>query len=251
MRILSFLLICFFSLPAFGQDEFDDIDTDDDSSISINLGKSKIRFLLFEIGLNTYLFDGSFDLPNESFNGSDYRISDLEQQYGGSINYNLHLFRQRIDLGTRIVSFHNGLFFEWSNYRFENDISLIPDQERLTIIQDTVSFSRNRLHTTFLKVPLLLQIQTKPKRPSKSFRLAGGVEGGVLISSALRQRSEERGKEKIKDTFNMNQFRVGFRAEIGFGPINFYASYSTTPLFKDQEGPELIPFNFGLIIIPF
>ncbi|MEO1437761.1 MAG: outer membrane beta-barrel protein [Bacteroidota bacterium] len=207
--------------------------------------------MLFEIGLSTYVFDNSFNLPDESFNGSSYLISDLEQQYGGSFNYNLHLFRQRIDLGIREISFQNGLYFEWANYRFQEDISLVADQPTLTVVPDSVDFDRNRLHTTFLKVPLLLQIQTNPRRPSRSFRVAGGIEGGVLLSSALRQKSDERGKERIKDTFNMNQFRASLRAELGFGPINFYANYALTSLFKREEGPELIPFNFGLIIVPF
>ncbi|OWY20741.1 hypothetical protein C7N43_08140 [Sphingobacteriales bacterium UPWRP_1] len=233
---------------------------EDDKQIQINIGKEKhempeakaqhkfprikTRWVLFDMGVSTYMNNGSFNMPLE--------LENFDQRYGRSLNYQLHVFRQRVGLVKNNVNLLYGLGFDFSNYSFENPITLLKNSNPLEVtIDNAIDYKKNKLVTTALNIPLMLNFETNPRRPGKSFRLSAGVYGGLLIGSHTRQKSEELGNNKERDDYNLNKLRYGFVGQIGVGPINFYANYSPQSLFRDGRGPDLQPFNVGLSIIPF
>ncbi len=203
----------------------------------------RTRHFMLDIGSNTYLSDGKFNLPNE--------LNNMELDYGKSVNINLHLFRQRIGLIGRNLNFMYGLELAWNNYHFSESITLVHDADELTIVEDNINFKKNALGTTFLQLPVLLNIETNPNNLNKSFRLSAGVYGGVLLGARTKQKSSERGKVKIRDDFNLNKFRYGAIGQIGFGCVNFYVDYALNDLFKESQGPELTPISIGFSLVPF
>lgn len=204
----------------------------------------KTRWVLFDMGVSTYMNNGSFNMPSE--------LEQFDQRYGRSLNYQLHVFRQRVGLVKNNVNLLYGLGFDFSNYSFENPITLLRNTNPLeTSIDNAIDYKKNKLVTTALNVPLMLNFETNPRRPGKSFRLSAGVYGGLLIGSHTRQKSEEFGNNKERDDYNLNKLRYGFVGQVGVGPINFYANYSPQSLFRDGRGPDLQPFNVGLSLIPF
>ena len=56
-------------------------------------------------------------------------------------------------------------------------------------------------------------------------------------------------KEKDKQDFNVNPFRVSLTARMGYGWFNVFATYSLTQLFEDGRGPELYPFTIGITLL--
>lgn len=233
---------------------------EDNQDVIINIGKDgncepevknvrnnsriKTRWILFDMGVSTYLDNGSFNLSPE--------LDQFDQRYGRSLNYQLHVFKQRIGLIKNNVNLLYGLGFDFSNYSFENPITLVKNSNPLFVdVESTIDYKKNKLVTTALNVPLMLNFETNPNHPGKSFRLSAGVYGGLLIGSHTRQKSEEFGNHKERDDYNLNKLRYGLVGQIGMGPINFYANYSPQSLFRDGRGPDLQPFNVGLSIIPF
>jgi len=211
-----------------------------------NLSNIDTRWILLDLGINNYLYDGQFNLPNT--------LNDLELRTGRSINVNLHLFQQRLNLINHHVNLLYGLSFDFNNYFFENDITLGADADSLTITYENDAndaLKKNKLATTFLQMPIMLNFVTNPHKPGKAIRFSAGVFGGIKLSSRTKQKSEELGKIKRKDDFNLNDFRAGLVASVGIGGINLYAKYSLTPLFQDQERPKLHPFSVGISIIPY
>ncbi|MGB0930032.1 MAG: outer membrane beta-barrel protein [Chitinophagales bacterium] len=215
----------------------------DDDEDEISNDKVKTRWFMLDFGFNTYLSDGSFNLPNE--------LNDFDLDYARSVNVNMHIFRQRIGLINNNFNFMYGLELAWNNYHFENDITLLHNVDEVTVVESGVDFKKNKLATTFLQVPVLFNIETNPRKPGKSFRISVGGYGGLLLGARTKQKSSENGKVKIKDDFNLNKFRYGVIGQVGVGCINFYVDYALNDLFKDNTGPELRPISIGFTLVPF
>ena len=228
----------------YDEDEDDDEDNDGDRKDK-KLSNVKTRWGMLDLGINTYLQDGGFD-----FTG-DAELMDLN--YARSINVNIHVFRQRVNLIAHHVNLLYGLSFDLHNYSFSEPITLQPDTEPLVITMDSENdLRRNRLYNSFVEVPVMINLTSNPRKPGKAFRVSAGGYAGFLLGSRTRQRQEEGGQTVIqRDDFNLNKFRYGLTGQVGIGPINFYANYALNPLFEDGKGPELHPLNIGISVIPF
>jgi len=199
------------------------------------------RVGLIDIGFSTYFHNGSLNLPTE--------LDDFDQNYGGSLNLNLHAFRQRLPIIKDNLGFEYGLTIAWKQYRFANDFRILEDTIPFTIEDDGTSYKKNKLKTTFLEIPLMLTLS--PTNGRNPFYLSAGVYGGVLLGAKQKLKDDNGNKTKIKDDFNLNKFRYGVVGRIGFGPFAVYAQMSMTELFKAGQGPELTPFNVGISILDF
>jgi hypothetical protein len=102
-----------------------------------------------------------------------------------------------------------------------------------------------------MSLPLMLHFETNPQKLSRSFHFGIGGYAAVRLGSNLLMRGSNKYKEKIGDNFGLNDFLVGLRAEMGFGPVNLYAAYSLMNMFKNGQGPNLTPFSVGFTVIPF
>ncbi|MEM6697067.1 MAG: outer membrane beta-barrel protein [Bacteroidota bacterium] len=219
------------------ESDWDDDDDDDDWG---RRKSGKLRFSMLDIGLSSYLFDGSFELPQE--------LDELDLLYGGSLNINWHVFRQRLPIIKNTAFLEYGISFSWMQYKFANDFEIVPNSEELLTVPTDTELRRNKLKTTFIEVPLMLTIT--PGRNDNYF-ISGGVYGGVLVGSKQKIKSEDGDVNKIKDDFNLNKFRYGVEGRIGLGPVSFYAQYSLVDLFREDQGPQLTPINIGLTVLGF
>ncbi|HRI29875.1 MAG TPA: outer membrane beta-barrel protein, partial [Chitinophagales bacterium] len=157
----------------------------------------KTRYLLFDMGVSTYLHDGSYTLPNN--------LEQFEQRYGRSLDYNLYAFKQKLSFAQKHLNLTYGLGFNFSNYSFENPITLQKNTNPLVVtIDESRNYRKNKLVTTFINVPVMVGFETNPRKPNKSIRLSGGVFGGALLGSHTRQKDKEDGNIKVRDDFNLN-----------------------------------------------
>ena len=198
------------------------------------------RVGLLDIGFSTYLHDGSLNLPAD--------LDNFDQTFGGSWNINLHAFRQRLPIIKNAVGLEYGLTIAWKQYRFSNDFRILEDTIPFSVEDDGTSYRKNKLKTTFLEVPVMLTITPNSK---SNFYLSGGVYGGVLLNAKQKLRDEDGNRTRIRDDFNLNKFRYGVIGRIGFGPFAIYGQLALNNLFKDDQGPELQPFNVGISLLDF
>ncbi len=128
------------------------------------------------------------------------------------------------------------LGFDWNTYHFERNITLQKGQDSLSYaVDDTKHFSKNLLRSTYLSMPLTLNI--RPVRNS-DFTIAAGVEGGLLLGAKTKQISSEDGKVKVHGTFNLNPVRYGLFLGLGYEGIGLYAKYYLSDVFANGEGPK-------------
>jgi len=127
------------------------------------------------------------------------------------------------------------------NFRYENNISY--HKSPAYIFRDSVNFSKNKLYASYLSVPLMINVNTRPGK-KKGLSFSAGVSAGYLIGSRNKQISEERGKVKTKGDFDLEQFRLAYVGELGLGPIRLFGSYSIRPL--HGTGLKQYPYSVGL-----
>jgi hypothetical protein len=209
--------------------------------------KPKDKFKYWEgidIGLNGYMTpSNSLNVPSGS--------SFLELDYARSRSIAWNMGQLNIPIAKHHVQLVTGFGLEWNSYSFRNNWSLNPDAANVTATEENIDFTKNKLKTTWVNVPLLLEFNTG-KNEDKSFHLAVGVTGGYnLFRNRLKQEFNDEGnsvKRKVKDDFNVNPFRYALTARMGIGHYSVFANYSLSEMFKANRGPELYPFSAGFTL---
>ena len=201
----------------------------------------------FGLGVNGWLSNGNTSLPkNQNY---------MALNYGKSLNFQLN-FEKDIHLYKNYINLVTGLGFEWSQYQFDNKTRLNPDTNYTFGVIDTTntfSYKKNKLKTTFINVPLLVEFNTN-KNPDKAFHIALGVIGGYKLGSRTRQVLEQNGNTIRfirKDDYNINPFRLSAHASIGYKNFTMFGTYALNELFVNGKGPQLQAFTIGLKIISF
>jgi hypothetical protein len=177
--------------------------------------------------------------------------SDFDLNTGKSINVNIWLFMQRLNLINHHLHLKYGLGLELNNYRYNSAISYLKENPFVsgvapapTIIRDSISFKKNKLATDYITVPLMLSYSTNAYSQRRGFSISLGVSAGYLYSQRNKQISEKRGKEKTGGGIGVEQFKFSYVGEIGLGPVRLYGSYSPNSLFKNQL--DMRPYTLGI-----
>jgi hypothetical protein len=201
-----------------------------------------------ELGINGYMTpDNNLNLPA----GQEY----LDLRYEKSVAVNLNIYQQHLSLIGNQVGLYTGLGIGWNNYRLGNDILLVKGSQELEYDEVLVdNLNKNKLTMSMINVPLMLEFQTRSHSEFTKFHLAAGFNLGIRIGSHTKQVYDVNGKkDKVKshEDFYLNPFRYDLQARMGWGKLNFFATYSLNSLFRENKGPELHPFSIGLRIVNF
>lgn len=162
--------------------------------------------------------------------------------------YNIGLYKNRIGITT-------GTALEISNYNFKKNITLLPDSSPLNYYTDTIhNFIKNKLSVVYLSIPLLFEFQFPVGKKNKRIFFSAGAIGGLTIDSYTHQifKDKSKGKEyknRVREDFLLLPYRYGITVRIGYSFIRLFANYELTPLFGENDGPELYPFSAGIALI--
>ncbi len=195
-----------------------------------------------DIGVNGYLTPtNSLQVPI----GSPFLELDYSRSHSIAWNmgqYNLKIVKNYVQVVT-------GIGLEWNSYAFRNNWSLDADSPTVTASETNIDYSKNKLKTTWVNIPVLLEFNTS-KEDDKSFHIAVGVTGGYnIFRNRLKQEYTVDGiesKRKLKDDFNVNPFRYAATARVGYGDFSIFANYQLNEFFKENRGPALYPFSAGI-----
>ncbi|MCF8388632.1 MAG: PorT family protein, partial [Bacteroidales bacterium] len=250
---------------------------DDDGNVVYKKHKKKPKFnghwAGFDLGVNGFL------TPDNTMNyGPEFEYLDLNMTK--SIKVGINIFEQNLNLcRNQKWGLVTGLGWEINNYRFDDNVSLVPDSSSIKgYFNDGISMKKSKLVVNYVEVPLLLEFQTNAKRKVNSFHIAAGMVFGLRFASHTKQYYNETNKEytwlevdpetgnkvpvpgikfqspgtkksKVRDDFHLNPFKADATVRIGWGWVNLFGTYSITTLFKEGKGPELYPFSVGLTLV--
>ncbi|PWT77238.1 MAG: hypothetical protein C5B59_04500 [Bacteroidetes bacterium] len=160
---------------------------------------------------------------------------------GKSVNVNIWLFMQRLNIIEHIVNLKYGFGIELNNYRYTTNIKYLSNPTR--VIMDTVNYSKNKLAADYVTIPVMLNFNFTPHRRN-DFGLSVGASFGYLYNGRQKLVSNQFGKQKFHNSFDLNPWKISWIAEIQLGPIKLYGSYATQSMFG--RGLNQIPYNAGI-----
>ncbi|CAN5279092.1 hypothetical protein BH09BAC2_BH09BAC2_02450 [soil metagenome] len=181
--------------------------------------------------------------------------NDFKLKTGKSSNVNIWFFMQRLNVVKHYLNLKYGLGIEMNNYRFSEPLSFrnsgpVPYSTSGQIInhpfvfRDSISFSKNKLSADYITVPMMVNFNTIPNSTKNGLSFSIGVSAGYLYSSRNKQKSDERGKEKTKENFDIQKWKFSYIGEIGLGPVRLYGSYTPKSLFENSLNVK--PYAIGV-----
>lgn len=223
------------------KDSDDDATDNEDAALSTKASK--------KVQSNYFNFDfGFLYLSNLS---SIPKVALLELDNSKSMYVNIHLVDVSFSLYKNYVQLCTGIGYEFNNYRFAKDITLTPRLDSIQIITESICFEKNKLLTQYLTIPVALNIETNPLRPSKSFHITLGGELGYFLAGKTKQISSEHGKVKQYDDFNAQPITLDLVGMIGYGDLSAFVKFnpfsgSSREVFKNNLMPNLTVVSFGI-----
>src|SRR3546814_485903 len=178
------------------------------------------------------MLNGDLNLPAE--------YDDFEQKIGNSTNVQLRFLN--VDFRpSSFVRLNFALALDYNDWALENDVTLQPDQDVVTFLHEDIHFNKNKFKAKYLALPFNLQFRT-----ANDITFAGGFEPQFLLRGRVKQRSDERGKTKVNDNFNLREFRYAWVGRIGYNGFSVFCRYYPQSIFADEEGPDMQNISFGV-----
>jgi hypothetical protein len=162
-----------------------------------------------------------------------------------STNVNIWVVTQKLNLYQHKINLKYGLGVEMFNFRFDKSISFRQDIPT-NVKFDVIPFTKNKLLVKYLTVPVQFNFSPNPYN-KKAFYASIGMSAGYLWNAKNKQISGERGKEKFRGNFNLNDWRIATIGEIGVGSLRLYGSFANSNLFNNNQSfIDMQPFAVGL-----
>jgi hypothetical protein len=166
------------------------------------------------------------------------------------------------------ISFAVGLGIDAHNFNSNGVVDTLsggrtiffPLSAKLNDVDSTTrSYSKNKMTVAYLDLPIEFRFRTK-NETGKKFKFALGFKAGVLINKHTKykgnyvdQNTGTVKTDKVKSHYinNLESFRYGVSARVGYGMYNLMFFYSLSTLFEKDKGPEMFPVSVGISLTPF
>ena len=194
----------------------------------------------FDLGFTQFMDQGNYGVT---------KANQLLALNGGkSVNVNFRVADLNVNLADHKLFLNAGLEFDLHDYGFINNVTIQPNASKFNAYKDSsTNFSRDKLSTQYLELPLMLCFSSNPKHDKESFIIGAGAYGGILLGDYTKQVSDAHGLQRYYGDFHCNGIDYGFMGVIGFHDIQVYAKFNTSPLFEGSYGaPNLQSFTLGM-----
>lgn len=229
-------------------------DTTKNRNISIS---NRNRQKKSNLQTNWFIVDLGFANYNDNTNYSSAEAQafaplgdkdQLELRTGKSVNLNVWLFMQKLNITKHVLNLKYGLGLELNNYRFDDErVQLLQDPTKIVLNPEWTDLKKNKLAADYVTVPLMLNLNLTPKR-EKGFAISGGISAGYLYS-ARQKIKEGDDEEKTHDNFDLRKWKLAYIGELSLGPVKLYGSYAMKSMW--EKGLDQTPYNVGLRLSKF
>jgi hypothetical protein len=201
--------------------------------------KFKGHWAFFEMGVNSFA----------NVNYSAYETKNfMDVDHNKSMEVNINIFKVSFGLQKKAndIGMVTGLGLNFNDYRFTNPYTIKNENGYIVPVPiEEQGLQKTKLSTGYLTVPLLLEFQL-PKE--SGLWVSVGVIGGIKMGSHTKIKINDNITKDHND-FNINPFRGGATARLGYKGINVFGTYYFTQFFRDNRGPLMNPFAIGIGIL--
>jgi len=175
-----------------------------------------------------------------------------------SLTWRLNLIEQKFRIYRDYVGIYTGFAVAFNSYGLARNSDIVVDKDgdgisAIEITDETRNYTKNKLRTTILQVPLMLEFNSR-KEIKKNLHFAAGVIGGWVTSTITKQKWEnDTGKftTRRKENFLVSPYTIDFSARIGYKKSAIFFTYGLTPLFEKNQGQRVYPITFGIQLSQF
>ncbi|MGQ1947439.1 outer membrane beta-barrel protein [Geofilum sp. OHC36d9] len=205
----------------------------------------------FEMGLNNFFYSAPFDnnLPPESV------FMDLNGGKSIVVGINVLPYSIGLQKNGNNIGLVTGLGLTINNYRLDSPYLLSKDASGITVgTAADRPVKKNKITTTWLTVPLLLEAQFPASEMQHRAYISGGLYGGFKMGSHTKVVYDDNGgdkKDKSRKDINLNSFKYGATIRLGYRFVNLFATCDLSPMFQKNQGPEIYPWSVGLTLVGF
>ena len=228
---------------------------DGDSKIIINIGKADstistkkyprvyggITFTRLDWGFSRIMDNGNFTLSEDNKFLGYKKASNFGfdlAQFGVRLNDN---FKTYLSAG-----------LEWNYIRLKENVDFKENASTLTyeiIDREDIDYKKNVLTSTYLRMPISFEWRSSRNRHGDRAKIAFGAMTGVLLKGTQRLKSEENGKQKFKDNYNLASFQYGPFVRIGYDDFAIFGKYYMNDMFEKSPAQKNINnLTFGLTL---
>lgn len=204
---------------------------------------------IFDLGFSNYSDNTNYSSAAAQAYAPGSNKTWFELKDGKSRNVNIWFFMQKLNVVKHIVNLKYGLGLELNNYRYKQHVRYlentlaIPIPPRVILDGTTSrSYEKDKLAADYLTVPMMINFNFTPNR-QKGFGISAGISAGYLYSARNKTITSDEGKEKTKDDFELERWKLSYVAELALGPVRFYGSYAFKSMY--ERGLDIKPYNFG------
>jgi hypothetical protein len=214
------------------------------------LSNVSTNWWIVDLGFANYKDETNYPAAQQSgFLTSGVGSKDnLKLRTGKSVNVNIWVFMQKLNVLKHYVNLKYGMGVELNNYRFSDErVRFTKNPTTISLDQSLVNAGKNKLAADYVTVPLMLNFDFTPKR-YRGFGFSAGVSAGYLYSA--RQKIKANGdKNKLKDDFNLEKWKLSYIAELTLGPVRLYGAMAAKNMW--EKGLDQTPYNVGIRLSHF
>lgn len=220
--------------PTLGKKDYDS----DGKAIKYPRFFGGLTFTRIDWGFSRIIDDGSFTLSADN--------QFLDYKKASNFGFDVAQIGLRF---TDMFKMYLSTGFEWNYLRLKNNVVLDTETTPLSYITSDVAYDKNIFTSTYLRVPLTFEFRSRKNRHGDRAKFAVGAMTGILLKGTQRFKSEELGKQKFKDNYNLASFQYGVFARVGFGPMGVFGKYYLNDMFENSPNQQsLNNFTFGLTL---
>ncbi|HNS12738.1 MAG TPA: outer membrane beta-barrel protein [Bacteroidia bacterium] len=148
-----------------------------------------------------------------------------------------------------IIGLGFGIGFNSQNVAHDASLTKSSDGQKtvMTKIPKEIDYSINKLSLNFIDAQLELRLHSKPNKKQKRFKLSAGMKAGLLLQSHTKYKDDS-GTYKVAGVSNINKYQYGITSRLGYANWAIGGYYSLVGIFKDDKGPELVPYSVCLYL---
>jgi hypothetical protein len=200
------------------------------------------NWFIFDLGFSNYDDHTNYRTLDQTF-APGATAERFKLRNGKSVNVNVWIFMQRLNLVKHVVNLKYGLGLELNNYRFDDErVHFLKNPTQVILDSAWTGVDKNKLAADYLTVPVMLNFNFTPNR-KRGFGFSAGASVGYLYSA--RQKIKENGKkDKTHGSFDLDPWKVSAIAEVQLGPVRLYGSHALSSMWTN--GLDQRPYNVGI-----
>ena len=180
---------------------------------------------------------------SSGFVGTGFGKDQFDLRTGKSVNVNVWMFMQKLNVIKHVVNLKYGLGVELNNYRFEDEkVRFTKNPTTISLDPTLQDAKKNKLSADYVTVPFMVNFNFTPGREN-GFGFSAGVSAGLLYSARQKIKMNDN-KTKLHDDFDLEKWKLAYIGELNLGPVRLYGSYAMNNMW--EKGLDQTPYNVGI-----